>query len=346
MWGAAELRAVLDGAMHFERPLLLWLSAGPLAAGLTLALLAGPWRVRVPRPGSGRWSPGLASDLPWLLSVALRGGAIALLAAALARPVGLIPENPAGGIGVDLLIALDASGSMKALDAELDGSLVTRLDLAKRVVADFVEERGGDRIGLVAFGERAFTQCPLTVDHRLVLEALERIEVGVAGDATALGEAIGLAARRMRIPGAPDDARRVVVLVTDGRHNSGRIAPETAARVATLQGIRIHAVGIGSEGVVPFAQDSPGEPLRFEQVDLDRETLRAVAAATGGRFFHAEQPEDLRGVIDAIDQLEARPLPSAPRYRRASLAPLALLLALSLLLAEAATTHGVTRRLP
>jgi Ca-activated chloride channel family protein len=345
VWGSAELGALLDGALAFERGGVLALAAAVAALALA-ALLVGPQRIRVPRPRAPARFAWPRPDFAWSLSVLLRAGALVCLVAALARPVGLIPENPAGGVGVDLVVALDASGSMKALDAKLDGRRVTRLELARRVVGDFVRARDGDRIGLVVFGEHAFTQCPLSVDHRLVLESLERAEVGVAGDATAIGEAIGLATRRLGVAGGPQDARRVIVLVTDGRHNSGSLAPETAAQVARTRGVRIHAIGIGTQGSVPFAQDSPGQPLRFERVDLDPETLRRVADTTGGRFFHAERPEDLAPVIEAIDRIEAQPLPAEPRYRRASLAPLALAGALALLALEAATAHGLLRRLP
>ncbi len=345
MWRTWALNALTARALTVEAPLFLWLG---LAAVTVLALavaLRGPRRLSVPSAGSGR-GPLASLDLGWVTSLVLRFGALALVAVTLARPVGLVPENPAGGSGVDLVIALDASGSMLALDAELEGRQVTRLDLAKRVVADFIGARGGDRIGLVAFGEHAFTQCPLTVDHRLVLESLERVEVGLVGDATAIGEAIGLATRRLRPAGSPDESRRVVVLVTDGRHNSGKLAPKTAAELARLAGVHIHAVGIGTEGLVPFAQPGAEAPLRFERVDLDRETLALVADTTGGRFFHARRPEDLRAVAAAIDRLEARPRAEDPRFRHASLAPLTLALALCLLFGEAALTHGLARRLP
>jgi Ca-activated chloride channel family protein len=245
------------------------------------------------------------------------------------------------------MIALDASGSMNALDGQLEGARVTRLELAQAVVSEFVRHREGDRIGIITFGQHAFTQSPLTADHRLVQAAIQRIEVGVAGDQTALGEAIGLATRRLRAPGAPPDAERTLVLFTDGRHNSGQLAPETAAQIARMEGVRIHAVGIGSSGQeVPFAQKTPGEPLRFEKVDLDQETLESVAAHTGGLFFHARRPEDLRDVTAAIDATLARPHQGEPRYRRASLAPIALLFALALLGGEALLTHGLLRRLP
>lgn len=345
MWRTFALSALSARALTVEAPVVLWLGLAALVAFALVVALRGPRRVRVPSAGGARGALG-ALDLPWLASLGLRFGALACVALTAARPVGLVAENPASGSGVDLVIALDASGSMLALDAELDGRQVTRLELAKRVVADFVRARGGDRIGLVAFGEHAFTQCPLTVDHRLVLESLERVEVGVVGDATAIGEAIGLATRRLRMAGGPDDARRIVVLVTDGRHNSGKLAPKTAAELAKLGGVRIHAVGIGTDGLVPFAQPGAEAPMRFERVDLDRETLQLVADVTGGRFFQARRPEDLRAVADAIDRLEARPRALDPRFRHASLAPLTLALALALLATEAALAHGLVRRLP
>ncbi len=345
MWRTFALDPLSARALAVEAPAVLSLALAAVVAFALVAVTRGPRRVHVPSAGDSRGALR-ALDLPWVVSVALRVGALGLVAVTAARPVGLVAENPASGSGVDLVIALDASGSMLALDGELDGRQVTRIELAKRVVADFVRARGGDRIGLVVFGEHAFTQCPLTVDHRLVLEALDRVEVGVVGDATAVGEAIGLATRRLRVAGGPDDARRIVVLVTDGRHNSGKLAPKTAADLARLDGVRIHAVGIGSEGLVPFAQPGAEAPMRFERVDLDRETLQLVAGTTGGRFFHARKPEDLRAVAEAIDRLEARPRAQAPRFRHASLAPLTLSLALAMLFAEAALAHGLLRRLP
>ncbi len=344
MW-PAEWEALRAGAVQLEDVGRIWLALGVVAVLAALGLLRGPTLIRVPDVG-GRGKNRLWLDGPWLLSLALRLGALALVGLTLARPTGLVPQNPAAGRGIDLVIALDASGSMKALDAILDGRRVTRLELAQQVVSDFIRERRGDRIGLVVFGQHAFTQCPLTVDHRLLLEALQRVEVGIAGDATALGEAIGLGVRRLRVAGGQADARRILMLLTDGRHNSGRLGPETAAEIARLEGVHIYAVGVGTSGSVPFAQDHPGEPLRFEQVDLDRETLQAVASISRGRFFHAAHPQDLASIASTIDQLEAPPRPLPPRYRRTSLSALTLVAALLLLALDALTAQGVLRRLP
>ncbi len=344
MW-LTEWEALRTGALQLENLGPIWLALGVVAALGVLALLRGPTHIRVPDAGD-QGERRLRLDGPWLLSLALRLGALGLIGLTLARPTGLVPQNPAGGRGIDLVIALDASGSMQALDAILDGRRVTRLELARQVVSDFIRERQGDRIGLVVFGQHAFTQCPLTVDHRLVLDALQRVEVGIAGDATALGEAIGLGVRRLRVAGGRRDARRILMLLTDGRHNSGRLGPKTAAEIARLEAVHIYAVGIGTSGSVPFAQDHPGDPLRFEEVDLDRETLQAVASISRGRFFHAAHPEDLAAIARTIDELEAPPRPTPPRYRRTSLSTLTLLAALLLLSLDALTAQGVLRRLP
>jgi Ca-activated chloride channel family protein len=345
MWSVeADWALLREAAIELERPHALIVIVLLAALIAIRGLWSGPHRIGI--PGEAAAAPRPRCDLPFALSLVLRCAALTLLGAALAGPVGLVRETPAGGEGVDIVIALDASGSMNALDAGLEGRRVTRLDLAKRVVADFVRQRRGDRIGLVVFGAEAFTQSPLTVDRPLLLDAIDRTEVGVAGDATALGEAIGLGVRRLRVPGAPADGHRVILLITDGRHNAGTLGPETAARVAATSGVRVHAIGIGTTGSVPFARSGPGEALRFERVDLDAETLRSVSTITGGQFFHARRPEDLAAVAAAIDRLEARPRPSSPRYRRVSLVPLALLLAIGVLFLECATTSGLVRRLP
>jgi len=344
MW-PAEWEVIRSGAIDAERFAWIWIALVVVGALAAAALIRGPTQIRVPdakvrRAGRPR------IDLPWLLSLTLRLGALGLILLTLARPMGLLPENPAGGRGIDFVIALDTSGSMKALDAILGGQRVTRLELAKQVVSDFILQRRGDRVGLVIFGEHAFTQSPLTVDHRLVLDTLQRVEAGIAGDATALGEAIGLGVRRLRSAGGTTSTRRILMLLTDGRHNSGKLGPETAAEIARLEAVRIYAVGVGTSGSVPFAQDHPGEPLRFEEVDLDHETLQAVASISNGRFFHAARPEDLVRVAHTIDQLVAPPRPVEPRYRRTSLGALTLLATLLLLSLEALTAQAMLRRLP
>jgi len=341
---APLLAALGGGDVALERAGLVWPALAALGALLAWAGWRGPRRVAV--PGALGTARGLDPDPAFWLSMALRGAALGLLVAALLGPVAQLRDNPASGEGVDLVIALDASGSMNALDAVIDGRRATRFELARQVVADFVRQRRGDRVGLVVFGERAFTQSPLTVDHRLVLDALARVRVGVAGDQTAIGEALGLATRRLEGRGAVPGAQRVLLLITDGRQNAGRLAPETAAEIARQRGVRVHTVGIGSSGVVPFARGGRDEPLRFERVDLDPETLRRIASATGGRFYHARQPGDLVEIAAAIDALEVRPAASEPRLRQITLVPLCLALVLGLLLTDGLARFGPLRRLP
>jgi Ca-activated chloride channel homolog len=340
MWLEAELRALAAGDVALEHPLRLVAALGALALWLALALRRGPLRIAVPAFAGAK-----TLDVAALVSFALRACAFVALGVALAGPIGFVPARAASGSGVDLVIALDASGSMEALDGMLAGQRATRLALAKSAVADLVKRRPRDRLGLIVFGDRAFTQCPLTLDHALLLAALERVEVGVAGDATALGDAFGLAIRRFAASGAAS-TRRVVVLLTDGRHNAGQLAPATAARIALREGVRAHAVGIGSSGAVPFAGRGTGEPLRFEKVDLDRETLQEIARTTGGRFFHARRPEDLAQVADLIDALETSPPEDPGSLRRASLLPLAIVVALALLGLDALLAAGPLRRIP
>jgi len=340
--GLVELWSRLD----WTRPGLLWLGVVTVVGVAVLAYVRGPLRILVPThavsgdPSAGEGDPVFWADLClWALVVVL-------LSSVLAGPSVRLPAEPAAGSGVDLVVALDASGSMDALDGVLEGARVSRLELAKRAVAALVREREGDRIGLVVFGQRAYTQCPLTLDHSLVLRALDRVRIGDAGDSTAIGDAVGLAVRRLRAEGARADAQRILVLMTDGRQNSGSITPDTAARLAVREGVRTHTVGIGTDGVVPFSGDPRESALRFERVDLDRQPLERLARATGGEFFAARRPEDVLAITESIHEIEARPPAEPGAERHVSLIPALSLAALLLLGFEVALGLGWFRRLP
>ncbi len=256
---------------------------------------------------------------------------------------------------LDLVLVIDTSGSMRALDAEVERRVSTRLDLAKRVVARFATARvaEGDRVGLVAFGENAYTQCPLTSDGNLLAAALARVEVGAAGEATALGDALALAVKRV----SPSSGTRaaepskggVIVLLTDGRSNAGAIPVDVAIDLAAHAGVRVHTVGIGSGGEeVPMASGpgGTGHGLRFERHDPDPKTLRRISSATGARFFAATRSRDLAAVyaeIDALERIE-RPLPARPRQVQRAEPVLAM--AGALLMVEIALARIARRRLP
>jgi Ca-activated chloride channel family protein len=206
----------------------------------------------------------------------------------------------------------------------------------------------GDRVGLVVFGTTAFTHCPLTSDGRLLRAALERTEPGMAGEATALGDALALAVKRLHRASAPGTAAagRLVVLLTDGRSNADHVPPAVAAALAGQLGIRVHTVGIGGEGEVAMATRGGGRSLETSRQDLDAETLAEIAGTSGGRFFRARSPDDLRAVYEAIDRIE-RPSREAPAERLGEPAPEPLLAAAGLLLAlELVAARVLGRRLP
>lgn len=267
---------------------------------------------------AGRWRLWLAA-LAWLC----------LLAAA-ARPQWLGEPVSLPQAGRNLLLAIDVSGSMETPDLALDGSRATRLDVVKQVAGEFIEQRGGDRVGLVLFGTQAYLQSPLTFDHVTVRHFLDEAVIGVAGRETAIGDAIGLAVKRLReAPGA----EAVLILLTDGRNTAGAVSPGRAAELAAQTGLRIHTIGIGAERMP--VQGLLGTRLVNPSADLDEETLRAVADTTGGRYFRARSREDLQAVYEQLDELE--PVEGESRVVRPVTGlypwPLGAALVLSLLLA-------------
>ncbi len=237
----------------------------------------------------------------WIL-LGLRALALTIIVCALARPQEGKKYSEILSEGVDILLALDTSGSMQALDFERNGERVTRLEIVKEVVSQFVQKRPQDRMGLVVFGEEAFTQCPLTLDHGILLDFLKRLEIGMAGDSTAIGSAIGVSASRMKDLKAKS---KVVVLLTDGGNNAGKLTPDKAAEVAKTFGIKVYTVGVGTEGESPFLVDGPfGKQYVYQRVELDEKTLTQIATTTGGRYFRATDTEGLKKIYDEIDQLE------------------------------------------
>lgn len=343
--------ASVFGVDAFERP--LWLVVGlVLTTGATWIAVRRPQRA-LPWPA---WAEAQAAgarhfDLAHVLALVSRAAALALLSVALAGPVREHHAPPEPGNGLDLVLALDTSDSMQALDTEVDGVWRTRLHLAREVVARFAQRRvaEGDRVGLVVFGEEAFTQAPLSSDAALLGAALARVTPGMAGGATAVGDALALAVKRVGAtdtadPPAAPVAGRLVVLLTDGRSNAGAVPPDVAASLARARGVRVHTVGIGTQGEV--AMQRGGGALRFERHDLDSDTLSGIAEATGGRFFPARSSGDLEAVYASIDALERVPRRPPPRVRTSAhpepfLAGAALLVALEMLGAR-----GIARRLP
>nr|WP_256833199.1 VWA domain-containing protein [Pseudomonas oleovorans] len=250
-----------------------------------------------------------------------------LLLCAAARPQWVGEPLPLPASGRDLLLAVDVSGSMDYADMQWDDEPISRLELVKRLLGDFIEGRRGDRVGLILFGSQAYLQAPLTFDRHTVRTWLDEAMIGIAGKNTAIGDAIGLAVKRLRQRPAQS---RVLVLITDGANNGGEIDPMVAAQLAADEGVRIYAIGIGADPQQSGAFGSFG----FSALDLDETSLRAITDVTGGEYFRARNQAELTQIEQTLDRLE--PVAQQPTLARPAQAlyawPLALALLGSLLL--------------
>ena len=275
----------------------------------------------------------------------MRWLALACFIIALARPQLGEGEAKISASGIDIVVALDLSGSMAAEDFELEGQSVNRLVIAKDVLKDFVRRRASDRIGLVAFAGRAYIAAPLTLDHEFLLQNLERLNIGNIEDGTAIGSAISAAVNRLRELQAKS---KIVVLMTDGQNNAGKIPPVTAAEAAEALGVRIYTIGVGTRGTarVPYVNVFGQRGYIDQEVDIDEETLTAVAKATGGQYFRAENTAGLRKIYEEIDQLEKTEVEMNQYQRYQELFPWFVLAGLTLLLLEIILSNTVWRKLP
>jgi Ca-activated chloride channel family protein len=254
-------------------------------------------RVEVLRTGPtrGRWTARIL--------LALRVVAIAASVIAMARPRTGARTEMLRGDGISIILALDLSTSMLAEDFQPNN----RLEVAKQTAKEFVSGRTSDQVGLVAFAGEALTQVPLTLDYPIVLQAIENLQPGQLADGTAIGTALMTATNRLR--GAAGRSR-VVILLTDGENNQGSIDPRTAAQAAAATGVRVHTVGVGSEGVAPVPVGRSVFGLRYENrpVRIDEALLGEIATGTGGRYFRARDAEALRRIYEQIDQMERAPM--------------------------------------
>jgi len=289
-------------------------------------------------------APSGAGGRRALLGV-LRALALILLIVALARPQLGSAETRVHREGVDVILAVDVSGSMLAEDFTLGNGRASRIDVVKSVVKEFVAARPEDRIGLVLFAARPYTQCPLTLDHGWLLQNLDQAKVGMIEDGTAIGSALATAVNRLR----PSTAHsKFVVLLTDGQNNAGRITPQTAAEAAAAIGVKVYTVGAGTRGLAPYpTQDFFGNKVyRPMQVDIDEDVLKKIAATTNGRYFRATDTASLRDVYKEIDRAEktAFEAPEFLDYRE--LYPWLAWPALALVLVEIVLAETRLRRLP
>ncbi len=325
---------------HFHSPWALWL--------LLLIPLLAAWELwRAKRKRTSLRFPGAATlrGLPrgWAvrlrgLPLALRLVALAILVVAFARPQSTHTLERVTSEGIDIMLVLDVSTSMKVMDFRPN-----RLEAAKQVLEQFIDGRRHDRIGLVIFAGSAMTQCPLTPDYGVLTGLLRQVDFGRVRDGTAIGTAILTATNRLR---ESDAKSKVMVLLTDGENNMGEVSPVTAARAAAAMGIRIYAVGMGREGMQPLEVDDPFQGRRVVQVetDVDDAMLREIAEITGGRSFRAQDPGALEMIYREIDLLERTEVETTTYTRRGELFMNLALAALALLLLEAALGQTWLRR--
>ncbi len=246
--------------------------------------------------------------------------------------------------GVDIMLCLDTSGSMEAIDFELNNKPVTRLTAVKKVVSEFIAKRHYDRMGLVVFGKEAFTQAPLTMDKGLLLNLTEGLEIGMAGDSTAIGSALAVAGKRLKDLKAPS---KVVILLTDGNSNAGDVTPKEAAEALKALSIKVYTIGVGGRGQAPFLVNTPfGRQLVYRQVDLNEEALREISAVTGGHYYLAANSEDLAKIYGVIDSLEKREVKTKEFFRYRELYLYFLIPAFILIMFEIVLRTTILRVLP
>jgi Ca-activated chloride channel family protein len=235
----------------------------------------------------------------WLLPIV----AAALMIVGLARPQRTHSRTEVTANGIDIVLGLDVSGSMQALDFTVDNYRVNRIAVVKSVVSKFIDERPNDRIGLIAFAASPYIVSPLTLDHDWLLQNLERINVGIGDDGTAIGSAIAAAVNHLRTTTAKS---KVVILLTDGVNNSGKISPLAAAEAARALGVKVYTIGVGVRGKAPIpVRDDAGRiHVMTMNVDVDEKTLQAVASETGGRFYRATDTDSLQNIYEQINHYE------------------------------------------
>ena len=283
---------------------------------------------------------GFLSTIPLFL----RLFAITLFIIALARPQEGYKRTEILSMGVDIIMALDTSGSMQALDFIKNEKRDTRLAMVKDVVSKFIENRTNDRMGMVVFGSEAYTQCPLTLDQNILQSFLSKLDIGMAGDSTAIGSAIGIAVKRLK--DLKSDSK-LIILLTDGRNNAGNLAPLQAAQTAKAFGIKIHTIGVGTRGKAPFLVNSIfGQRYVYQEVDIDEVTLKEISKITGGQYFRATDLESLKLIYKKIDQMEKSEVKIFDHSEYTELFHYFLIPAILILFLEVTLSNTLFRRLP
>jgi Ca-activated chloride channel family protein len=331
--------------IRFLQPQWLWLLAwvplvviwrgrpGPVAAIEYSNVGLAREVAQVSRSRAGRWL--------WLLAIV----AGVLMIVGLGRPQRLDSRTVVSLNGIDIVLGLDISGSMQALDFVVGLKRINRIEVVKSVVSKFIEERSDDRIGLIAFAGVPFLISPLTLDHDWLQQNLSRLSVTSVDDGTAIGSAIAACVNRLRLTAAKS---KVVILLTDGVNNTGKISPLAAAEAAKSMGVKIYTIGVGARGKapIPVRDDSGHVHVIMADVDVDEKTLQAIANETGGKFYRATDTDSLQKIYEEINRFE-KSAQTVQRFEHIEeLYPWALIPALALLGFGSVIQHTRLRRLP
>lgn len=329
--------------MEFANPKILWLLVVvPLwIAYYVWRSMQGGASIVLSNTDSLRRAPRTLRYYLRHLPMALRTVALVLIIVASARPQSVENEVKTSTEGVDIVMAVDISGSMLARDFTPD-----RLTAAKEVAAQFVAERQGDRIGLVVFAGEAFTQSPLTTDHSSLQTLLARLRSGVVDDGTAIGNGLATAVNRLR---ESDSKSKVIILLTDGVNNSGHVAPVTVADIAKELKIKVYTIGVGKNGTAPYPVfDERGRVVDLVEakVEIDEKILKEIADKTGGKYFRATNKNSLLRIYEEINSMEKSKIERFEYVHINEEYLLYLLWAVVLLLAEFLVKYIVLKRIP
>ncbi len=333
-------------SFSFAQPwLLLLLAALPLAAWL-LGRQGRPAAFLYSSSELVRSVSSVSRSRAGQALLALRWLALAVLICALARPQLSQSETSVKASGIDIAIAIDLSGSMESEDFELNRERVNRLQIAKDVLKKFIDRRPGDRMGLIAFAGKAYIAAPLTLDHAFLQQNVERLELHTIEDGTAIGSGLSAAVNRLR---ELKSKSKIVILMTDGQNNAGKIPPLTAAEAAQALRIKVYTIGVGTRGTAPFPRgyDVFGRKVYAQvPVDIDEKTLEEIAKKTGGKYYRADSTETLRRIYDDIDKLEKTEVEVKRYVQIKELFHWAVIAGALLLLLEVVLGQTVWRRLP
>ena len=317
-------------------PLLAWLKGRrgrpPAFLYSSVRLVEGLTQTRRSRAGA------LLAALRWLV--------LALFIVALAQPRLMKSATTVKASGVDIVVALDMSGSMISEDFEVRGGRVNRFNMARAVLKNFIDQRPNDRIGLVVFAAQAFIATPLTLDHDFLQEDLDRLEIGtINADRTAIGDALSTALNQLR---ELKSKSKIVILMTDGQNNAGKVDPLTAAQAAQALGVKVYTIGVGMRGQAPMpVRDVFGRmTYQWQPVDVDEDTLQKIANLTGGKYYRADNAERFQQIYAEIDKLEKTEAVINKFAQFDELFPWFVACGLALLLVEVALGQTIFRRLP